>query len=188
MDRSYHQKKPFKRVGRLPVGFRRGRGQFSLGDHPSQGLRIATPRPSKSLTLRVANVRSCSNAVAAIRPSLLLLSGHQCWAAEFPYPELGLKECPTVQRLLWLPEEGALQTTAQDRAPTTPSTRCAVCRRQDAQSPSGFRQNSKRSPTKDRDRWLSNFSDAQIGCPSSLELREDVGVEKESAHRSTGRP
>jgi hypothetical protein len=38
----------------------------------SLGLKIATPRSSKCLTLRVTTVRSCSRAVAAINPSAVL--------------------------------------------------------------------------------------------------------------------
>ena len=36
----------------------------------SQGLKMLTPRSRKSLTFRVARTRSCSRAVAAIRPSM----------------------------------------------------------------------------------------------------------------------
>jgi hypothetical protein len=99
---------------RPPGPLLRGDDDRARGLKPPKDRGSRLPRPSKSLTLRVAKVRSSSNAVAAIRPSMLG-SGvplSRAWAERTP-------------RL----EEGVLQTTAQDRAPTTPPTRCAVGRR-----------------------------------------------------------
>jgi len=48
------------------------RKKHGRGYGSSHGLKIATPRPSKCLTLRVTTVRSCSRAVAAISPSAVL--------------------------------------------------------------------------------------------------------------------
>jgi len=66
------------RAKEIPRG-RRNRRE-SRGRHAaSQGLKIATPKPAKSLTLRVTTVRSCSMAVAAIMPSGALRGRPASW-------------------------------------------------------------------------------------------------------------
>jgi hypothetical protein len=55
-----------RRVG-VSILSRRASNRPPLGH--SQGLNISTPRLSKSFTLRVTSVKSCTSAVAAINPS-----------------------------------------------------------------------------------------------------------------------
>src|ERR1019366_481087 len=62
------------------------RRETGRGLYVCQGLKISTPRPAKSFTFRVTMIRSCSRAVAAIKPSGALMG---C-----PFNGTALRVCP----------------------------------------------------------------------------------------------
>ena len=140
-----------------------------------------TPRSAKFFTLRVTSVRSCSMAVAAIRPSM--------FGSGVPLSRARAERPPhrsAIALVTWSTRSSNHRSRSLSSHPSNSVRRLPRARR------SIPLRISPKLKTLAQSRSGSvgpqPISDVRIGFPSPFKLREDIRIQKEPAHKSTGRP